>query len=65
MQTLKINRCTDPMKWYAGLVGECVPLLGEEPDCFRSVEPAGYTNFVDKSDATVVDSQLVELEAAA
>jgi hypothetical protein len=40
--------------WYAGLVGELVPFLREEHDCYLSREPAGYVNIVKKSDAEVV-----------
>jgi hypothetical protein len=41
--------------WYAGLVGEEVPFLREEHDCYLSREPAGYVNIVRKADACVVD----------
>ena len=46
--------------WYAGIVGQRVPYLGEwrdAPDVFKSREPAGYVNIVKKTDATVVDSE--------
>lgn len=46
--------------WYAGMVGQRVPYLGEwrdAPDVFKSREPAGYVNIVKKTDATVVDSE--------
>lgn len=56
---LLIVSCGDPMKWYANLIGKRVPLLSEEGDHFeyRSVEPAGYVNFVNKKDAVIVDIQ--------
>lgn len=42
------------MMWYAGLVGQLVPLLREENDVYLSREPEGYTNIVRKRDAKVV-----------
>jgi len=49
---LRILRCSDPMRWYAGLVGKNVPDLGFDPvSGWRSKEPAGYTNFVLGQDA--------------
>ncbi|MGA7204674.1 MAG: hypothetical protein WBX27_08605 [Specibacter sp.] len=40
--------------WYAGMVGQLVPLLREESDVYLSREPAGYTNIVRKTDAKAV-----------
>lgn len=57
---LLIHKCSDPMMWYRGMVGQRVPYLGEwrdTPDVFKSREPAGYVNIVKKTDATVVDSE--------
>lgn len=57
---LLIHRCSDPHMWYAGVVGQRVPYLGEwrdTPDVFKSREPAGYVNIVKKSDALVVESE--------
>lgn len=57
---LLIHKCSDPMMWYSGMVGQRVPYLGEwrdTPDVFKSCEPAGYVNIVKKTDATVVDSE--------
>lgn len=51
---LRITGCTDPFMWYAGKVGEVVPFLREESDCYISREPAGYTNIVRKKDAQIV-----------
>lgn len=54
MRNLKITGCSDGLMWYAGLVGELVPFLREEHDCYLSREPAGYVNIVKKCDAEVV-----------
>jgi len=53
---LLIQTCKDQSKWYSHLIGQTVPFLGDEGDHweYRSREPAGYINFVDKSDAVVV-----------
>lgn len=52
---LLIERCRDPLMWYAGLVGQMVPNLGmySEGD-WRSREPSGYTNIVKAGDALPV-----------
>lgn len=52
---LKITACTDPMMWYADKIGQIVPFLREESDCFISREPSGYINIVRKTDATIVN----------
>lgn len=56
MRELKITGCKDSSMWYAGLVGQRVPLLREEGDVYLSREPAGYTNIVRKADACIVDN---------
>lgn len=55
MKMLKITRCTDPMLWYAGKVGELVPYHGTWAEAYRSQEPAGYSNIVHFNDAELVD----------
>ena len=57
MKMLKIISCDDNRKWYSNLIGQLVPLLSEEHGHYeyRSREPAGYINFVSKSDAEVVE----------
>lgn len=57
MKVLKINRCSDPLMWYNGLVGEVVPLLREYPDCYMSREPSGYANIVRKEDAEIIEEK--------
>lgn len=54
-KVLLITGCTDPLMWYAGLVGQEVPFLIEHPDCYMGREPAGYSNMVHKKDAEIVD----------
>lgn len=53
---LLIIGCTDPLMWYAHLVGHTVPLVRDLPadGCWLSVEPAGLTNIVKHADAARV-----------
>lgn len=53
---LRITKCTDPLMWYAGMVGEKVPLLKIHDDCYLSREPAGYTNIVKFEDAEILEA---------
>lgn len=55
-RVLLITHCSDPMMWYAKLVGQEVPYLGEwkAEKCFKSKEPAGYINIVKFADARVI-----------
>jgi hypothetical protein len=49
---LRIKSCSDPHRWYAGLVGKNVPALGYDPlNGWKSKEPAGYTNYILSQDA--------------
>lgn len=52
---LLIKQCADPMRWYARLVGQTVPYLGDLGNEYRSREPEGYINFVQYEDAEIVD----------
>lgn len=54
MRMLRITQCRDPLMWYAGLVGELVPYCGKWPEAYKSLEPAGYINRVEFSDAEIV-----------
>lgn len=56
MKMLLIKQCPDKMRWYAGLVGENVPFLGDVGNEFKSREPDGYVNFVQYEDAEIVDA---------
>ena len=60
MMKLKIVKCNDPLKWYAKLIGEEVPLLAIEKTEYKSREPAGYVNFVSKNDAEIVGNVQIE-----
>lgn len=51
--TLLITGCADRLMWYAARVGERVPFVREEADCYLSREPAGFVNMVHKRDALV------------
>ena len=53
-RALRITGCTDRLMWYAGRVGQVVPLVRIEPDCYLSLEPAGFVNMVYKRDAEIV-----------
>ena len=55
MEVLKITKCSDHLKWYCRFIGSYVPFLDQEEKEFRSLEPAGYINFVDINDAEVVN----------
>lgn len=54
MRKLKITGCSDGHMWYAGLIGQVVPLLREESGDYFAREPAGYVNVVRKADARPV-----------
>jgi hypothetical protein len=58
MKKLLITGCNDRNMWYSGLVGKQVPFLKEESDVYRSLEPAGFVNFVRKADAQIVEDGL-------
>ena len=53
-KTLKIIKCSDSMRWYAGMVGELVPYLGDFMGEYKSREDSGCTNFVQYEDAEVI-----------
>lgn len=55
MQALLITSCNDSLKWYSKLVGSIVDLLAVEEIEYKSLEPAGYVNFISKEDAKIVD----------
>jgi hypothetical protein len=58
---LRIKSCSDPHRWYAGLVGKNVPQLGYDPvSGWKSKEPAGYTNFILTQDAERIVSLVPE-----
>lgn len=52
---IEVVSCTDGMRWYAGHVGETFPLLREFADELKTREPAGYTNFVLRKDARIIE----------
>mgnify|MGYP001814787034 CR=1 FL=1 len=51
---LKITSCVDPSMWYANMIGDVVPFVRDEDDCYISKEPSGHTNIVHKQDAEIV-----------
>ena len=55
MKALLILKVTDKRMWYSRLVGQVVPLLAEEEDCFLTKEESGLVNIVLKSDCEVID----------
>ena len=55
LRVLLITSCADPAKWYASLVGCIVPLYGVEETEYKSSQPEGFTNFISKIDAKIID----------
>lgn len=54
MKAILIKSCSDSRLWYAGLVGQTVPFLGDMGDELRSRQPSGYINFVRYHDCEIV-----------
>lgn len=52
---LFITQCSDDMRWYSEFIGEYVTYEPQADDgiLYGSREPAGYLNFVLKTDAIV------------
>ncbi len=58
IKVLRILKSPDPLMWYSKFIGKTVPYEGEwrdTPDCYRSREPAGYSNIVKKDDAILIE----------
>ena len=51
---LLITGCSDPLMWYANMVGQVVTLLGVDDEYYWSREPAGPRNIVKLADARTV-----------
>ena len=51
---IRVTRCSDPLMWYANLVGKLVPWTGRvwPGDGYACREPAGYLNVVRFIDGT-------------
>ena len=49
-----VQKCTDPMKWYADKVGQVVDIISEEATEFKATDNGGYVNFISKKDAVRV-----------
>lgn len=56
-KTILITGCTDAMRWYADKVGQSFSLLGADEHEFRTRQPEGYTNFVRREDAQIIDDE--------
>lgn len=56
MKKLLIKHCSDPFRWYAGLIGQTVPFLADMGNEYKSREPDGFVNFVQYEDADIVDA---------
>lgn len=53
---LHIQKCSDPLRWYAHLVGRNVPAMGYDPiNGWKSKERAGYANYILSQDADRVE----------
>jgi len=57
MKVIRILKCSDSRMWYAGMVGQDVPLLCEYETEFLSRTPSGYSNIVLKHDAILVNKK--------
>ena len=55
MEALLITSKGDGRRWYAGMVGETVPLLAIERTEYMSRQPEGYVNFVQFADADIIE----------
>jgi len=55
MKALLITSSGDGMRWYADKVGQVVPLLAIERTEYKSREDAGYINFVQLTDAKIIE----------
>lgn len=53
-KALLIKGCSDPLRWYANMIGRIVPFLGDVGDEYKSREPAGFVNFVQYEDASIL-----------
>jgi hypothetical protein len=56
VRALLIKQCPDPCRWYAGLIGQTVPFLGDVGNEYKSREPEGYINFVQYADAELIET---------
>ena len=60
MTYLKINKCSDGMRWYKSHVGQIadyLPHYDTEIE-YGSREPDGYVNFILKKDAEILEYKL-------
>ena len=55
MQMLKIIKCSDPIRWYANLIGQTVPYVGDSMCEYMSQDRVGCVNYVQYEDAELVD----------
>ena len=56
MAQLLIKQCPDAQMWYANLIGQKVPYLGDLGGGeYKSREPAGYINIVWHRDAEIIE----------
>ena len=55
-KVLLIIDCTDALLWYRDKIGQHVPFVREEDDCYLSREDEGYVNIVFKKDAKLLDA---------
>lgn len=55
MKYLLITGCSDPLMWYANLVGTVVPYCGIWPESgWASREKSGYSNMIKFEDAEMI-----------
>jgi len=46
-----VQKCNDPLKWYADQVGLVVNIIGEDLHEYKARDKGGYVNFISKDDA--------------
>ena len=54
MMRIRITRCSDTARWYAGNVGETFDVAWVDSEGYWTREPSGYRNVVLKQDAEVL-----------
>lgn len=52
---IRVEKCPDPLLWYAKHIGESFPFIREIPDekVYMTREPAGYLNIIHFEDGCV------------
>lgn len=54
-EQIKINKCSDSLRWYAKHVGKAFTLIRNYRDGYLVQDPDGYTNMVLHQDAELIN----------